>query len=72
MYNMQSGILRRTFNVGACPPNVASRFRPSGNKKKEERCITGLASDALDRIVVASTLDGTLNVWYSHRHHDAS
>ncbi len=62
MYNMQSGILRRTYNVGPCPANVASRFRPTGNKKKEERCITGLASDALDRVVVASTLDGTVNV----------
>lgn len=62
MYNMQSGILRRTFNVGPCPANVASRFRPTGTKRKDERCITGLASDALDRIVVASTLDGTVNV----------
>ncbi|KAI0707610.1 Utp21-domain-containing protein [Earliella scabrosa] len=66
MYNMQSGILRRTFDVGACPANVSSRFRPSGNKKKEERCITGLASDALDRIVVASTLDGTINFFDFH------
>ncbi|RDX56504.1 Utp21-domain-containing protein [Lentinus brumalis] len=66
MYNMQSGILRRTYNVGPCPANVASRFRPTGNKKKEERCITGLASDALDRVVVASTLDGTVNFFDFH------
>ena len=62
MYNMQSGILRRTFDVGPCPANVPSRFRPAAGKKKEERCVTGLASDALDRTVVASTLDGTINV----------
>lgn len=63
MYNIQSGILRRTFDVGPCPSNVPSRFRPTANgKRKEERCITGLASDALDRVLVASTLDGTINV----------
>ncbi|CDO73537.1 hypothetical protein BN946_scf185014.g7, partial [Trametes cinnabarina] len=67
MYNMQSGILRRTFVVGPCPPNVPSRFRPTANgKKKEERCITGLASDALDRVLVASTLDGTINFFDFH------
>ncbi len=62
MYNMQSGISRRTFDIGPCPANVPSRFRPAAGKKREERCITGLASDALDRTVVASTLDGTINV----------
>lgn len=63
MYNIQSGILRRTFDIGPCPSNVPSRFRPTANgKRKEERCITGLASDALDRVLVASTLDGTINV----------
>ena len=62
MYNMQSGILRRTFDIGSCPATVSSGFRPVSSKKKEERCITGLASDALDRTVIASTLDGTINV----------
>ncbi|KAI0372915.1 Utp21-domain-containing protein [Pilatotrama ljubarskyi] len=67
MYNMQSGILRRTFDVGPCPSNVPSRFRPTANgKKKQERCITGLASDALDRVLVASTLDGTINFFDFH------
>ncbi|KAG5727270.1 hypothetical protein E4T56_gene7613, partial [Termitomyces sp. T112] len=28
---------------------------------KKERCITGLATDALNRTVIASTLDGTIN-----------
>lgn len=64
MYNMQSGILRKTFNIGPCPPEVDSRFRPSGTSKKklEERCVTGLVSDALNATVIASTLDGTINV----------
>ncbi|KAI0333500.1 Utp21-domain-containing protein [Cubamyces sp. BRFM 1775] len=67
MYNMQSGILRRTFNIGPCPANVPSRFRLTPNgKKKEERCITGIASDALDRVLVASTLDGTINFFDFH------
>lgn len=63
MWNMQSGMQRKTFDVGPCPPDAASRFRPqSGKKKAEERCVTGLATDALNRVVIASTLDGTLNV----------
>ena len=62
MYNMQSGILRRTFDVGPCPADAPNRPQPPDSKKKEQRCITGLASDALDRILVASTLDGTINV----------
>ncbi|OJT09103.1 U3 small nucleolar RNA-associated protein 21 -like protein [Trametes pubescens] len=67
MYNIQSGILRRTFDIGPCPSNVPSRFRPTANgKRKEERCITGLASDALDRVLVASTLDGTINFFDFH------
>lgn len=63
MCNMQSGMQRKTFDVGPCPPDAASRFRSqNGKKKAEERCVTGLATDALNRVVIASTLDGTLNV----------
>lgn len=66
MYNMQSGILRKTFSVGACPPEAASRLRPSSTttskKKSHERCITGLAVDAVNSMVIVSTLDGTVNV----------
>lgn len=63
MWNMQSGMQRKTFDVGPCPPDAASRFRPqSGKKKAEERSVTGVATDALNRVVIASTLDGTLNV----------
>ncbi|KAG6865407.1 hypothetical protein C0991_002901 [Blastosporella zonata] len=58
MWNMQSGIRRKTFDVGSCPPEIKHRF--SGTKKKE-RSITGLATDPLNRTVIASTLDGTIN-----------
>ncbi|KZT71306.1 Utp21-domain-containing protein [Daedalea quercina L-15889] len=64
MYNMQSGILRKIFSVGACPPEAASRLRPppaTSKKKPQARCITGLATDALNSVVIASTLDGTVN-----------
>lgn len=58
MWNMQSGIKRKTFNVGQRPPEVAARLR-SGEK---ERAVTGLATDSLNRLLVASTYDGTINV----------
>ncbi|KAG6831361.1 hypothetical protein H0H87_005372 [Tephrocybe sp. NHM501043] len=58
MWNMQSGIRRKTFDVGTCPPEVKQRL--SGTKRKE-RPITGLATDPLNRTVIASTLDGTIN-----------
>ena len=62
MHNMQSGILRRTFDIGPRPATATAHPAAAESKKKEDRCVTGLATDALDRVVVASTLDGTLNV----------
>ncbi len=64
MYNMQSGIRRKAFNIGPCPSSIADRLRVATTSKRrvEERCVTGLASDPLNRTVIASTLDGTLNV----------
>lgn len=62
MWNLQSGIKRRIFDVGPCPPEVAVRFRNSNKKSANERCITGLATDPLNRTLIASTLDGTINV----------
>ena len=64
MYNMQSGIKRKAFDVGPCPPSIVDRLRvaTTSKRKVEERCVTGLASDTLNRTVIASTLDGTLNV----------
>jgi U3 small nucleolar RNA-associated protein 21 len=57
MWNMQSGARRKTFALGPAP--AARRKKGAA---ASARVITGLATDALNRIVVASTLDGTLNV----------
>ncbi len=62
MYNMQSGIKRKSFNVGPAPAVVLDRLGATGDAKGKERSVTGLATDALNRTVVASTLDGTINV----------
>lgn len=59
MWNMQSGILRKSFSVGPPPVDVMNRGCVS---KKGERVVIGLASDVLDKVLVACTLDGTLNV----------
>lgn len=70
MWNMQSGLKRKKFDVGPSPPDVSSRFnlRIVSKKQTEYRSVTGLATDALNRLVIASTLDGTVNV----RSHDGS
>ncbi|KAG6897135.1 hypothetical protein C0992_003915 [Termitomyces sp. T32_za158] len=54
MWNMQSGIRRKTFDVGSCPPEAKHRL-------SKARCVTGLVTDALNRTVIASTFDGTIN-----------
>ncbi|KAG7092662.1 hypothetical protein E1B28_008998 [Marasmius oreades] len=58
MWNMQSGIRRRTFEVGPASHKATT--------KERERSVTGLASDALNRVVIASTLDGTVNFFDFH------
>ena len=58
MWNMQSGIRRKTFSIGSCPPEVALRTRTA----EKERVINGLATDSLNKLVIASTYDGTINV----------
>ncbi|KJA14833.1 hypothetical protein HYPSUDRAFT_208393 [Hypholoma sublateritium FD-334 SS-4] len=60
MWNMQSGIKRKSFTLGPCPAEVAARFY-SGSAKRSERSVTGLATDSLNQVVIASTLDGTIN-----------
>ena len=62
MWNMQSGLKRKTFKVGSCPQAVLERPNTISEPKGSERSITGLATDALNRLVIASTLDGTINV----------
>ncbi|KAF9447264.1 Utp21-domain-containing protein [Macrolepiota fuliginosa MF-IS2] len=59
MWNMQSGIKRKSYDVGPCPPEASTRLRNA--TKKRDRTITGLATDPLNQVVIASTLDGTLN-----------
>ena len=63
MWNMQSGVHRKSFNIGPCPEGVHTKYRRHpGKQRSEERSITGLATDSLNRVAIASTLDGTVNV----------
>lgn len=63
MWNMQSGAYRKSFNIGPCPEGVHTKHRrPPGKQSNEERSVTGLVTDSLNRVVIASTLDGTVNV----------
>ncbi|KAJ6630596.1 Utp21-domain-containing protein [Mycena sp. CBHHK59/15] len=64
MWNLQSGIKRKTFDIGPSPSDVASRFQSA--KKKGGRSVTGLASDSLNTTIIASTLDGTINFFDFH------
>ncbi|KAI9571311.1 Utp21 specific WD40 associated putative domain-containing protein [Boletus coccyginus] len=66
MWNMQSGLKRKTFKVGPRPQAVLERLNTISEPKGSERCITGLATDALNRLVIASTLDGTINFFDFH------
>jgi U3 small nucleolar RNA-associated protein 21 len=63
MWNMQSGAHRKSFNIGPCPEGVHTKYRrPPGKQRSGERTVTGLATDSLNRVAIASTLDGTVNV----------
>jgi U3 small nucleolar RNA-associated protein 21 len=63
MWNLQSGIKRKTFDIGPCPKEIAGRLGASGGKKGSlERSVTGIVTDSLNTSVIASTLDGTINV----------
>ncbi|CAL1705181.1 unnamed protein product [Somion occarium] len=67
MYNMQSGARRKSFELGPYPSDASNQAQSAGSsRKKSERCVTGLASDALDRVVIAGTLDGTVNFFDFH------
>ncbi|KAH7889440.1 Utp21 specific WD40 associated putative domain-containing protein [Phlebopus sp. FC_14] len=66
MWNMQSGLKRKTFKIGPCPQAVLDRLEISTKLRASERCITGLATDALNRLVIASTSDGTINFFDFH------
>ncbi|KZP01180.1 Utp21-domain-containing protein [Calocera viscosa TUFC12733] len=61
MWNLQSGILRKTFDL--------TKPVKGGKKKKgkaAERVVTGIATDALNRVVVVSTLAGSLHFFDFH------
>lgn len=68
MWNMQSGIRRKFFDVG--PLKRESSHSANGNEtsakpsktKGSGRPITGVAVDPLNKVLVATTLDGTVNV----------
>jgi U3 small nucleolar RNA-associated protein 21 len=63
MWNMQSGAHRKSFKIGPCPEGVHTKYRrPPGKQRNEERSVTGLATDSLNKVAIASTLDGTVNV----------
>lgn len=64
MWNMQSGIRRRTFDVGRLDSVTSGDLssRAKGKGKSTDRPVTGIAVDPLNRILVAATLDGTINV----------
>ena len=71
MWNMQSGKERRNFSLTGAPsgntePKIIATNKPKKVKtqavKKSTKAITGLATDALNTTVVASTLDGELYV----------
>jgi U3 small nucleolar RNA-associated protein 21 len=58
MWNVQSGIRRKTFDVGPVPDEADWRWREKGRG----RGISGLVTDSLNKWLVAGTVDGTLNV----------
>ncbi|CAG8563436.1 14007_t:CDS:10 [Funneliformis caledonium] len=53
MFNMQSGLHRKTF-----AGNDAFH-----NNKGHKKLISGLASDSLNRKLISSSLDGTVKIW---------
>ncbi len=63
MYNMQSGQQRKTFSLDGVAPDKKKKLgKGAARAVNPGHSITGLASDSLNRILVASTLDGVLHV----------
>jgi U3 small nucleolar RNA-associated protein 21 len=66
LWNLQSGVQRRVFDVS--PPVVSEQTIEANGvsrkkvKRTEGRPVTGVAVDPLNRVLVACTLDGTVNV----------
>lgn len=57
MWNLESGLPKRAYELPPPPVEVSDRSRGT-----ESRAVTGLASDALNRSLIVATMDGTLNV----------
>ncbi|KLT38876.1 putative WD-repeat protein [Cutaneotrichosporon oleaginosum] len=71
MWNMQSGKERKSFALSGPPPGDSKPKVMQKKKKKKEskktiEAITGLATDALNTTVVASTLEGKLYFFDFH------
>jgi len=66
MWNLQSGQERKTFQVNGVPAPVSVMGKGKKGKvvkgKKSGSAITGLCTDALNNVLIASTLDGSLSV----------
>ncbi|KAL7423168.1 rRNA-processing protein utp21 [Cryptotrichosporon argae] len=68
MWNMQSGRERKSYGItgdrrGDSRPGIIERAKPKKKDRdvrKQVTAITGIATDALNTIVVASTLEGNL------------
>ncbi|CAK5277666.1 unnamed protein product [Mycena citricolor] len=61
LWNLQSGIKRKSFDIGLRPSEISIP-----GKKKEGRAVSGLATDALNTLVIAATTDGTINFFDFH------
>ncbi|SPO27880.1 related to UTP21 - U3 snoRNP protein [Ustilago trichophora] len=74
MYNMQSYAHRRTFDTRPLDPMGPAKAKefPAGSKKAQAllnarvkgSAVTGVVTDALNRFVIISTMDGRLS-WYN-------
>ena len=58
MYNMQSGMWRRKYELGATPSEVTSRKQITD----KGRVVNGIATDSLNKLAIASTSDGVIYV----------
>lgn len=75
MWNMQSGKERKSFSLtGPAPGNSKPKITAQGKAKKPKQvkqviqAITGLATDSLNTLVIASTLEGKLYVRRVHHY----
>jgi U3 small nucleolar RNA-associated protein 21 len=65
MWNMQSGQERKTFYLNGAPAPKAKGNKGRSKTLVPRQTITGLVTDSLNRILIASTLDGVLHVGQS-------